>query len=64
MELLPPLGWVALSAMLNVETYLLGVWWSTRYDCEIGWYLRALGGVAIHGALIWVLVRGLALSLR
>ncbi len=52
------------TGVMNVQAYLLGVWWSSRHPCETGWHLRAAAGVAIHGALVWYFVRGLALSLE
>ena len=55
---------MSLTAMLHVEAYFLGVWWSDRYPCETGYHLRSLGAVAIHGALAWIFVRGLVLALR
>ncbi len=52
------------TALMNIEAYFIGVWWSSRYPCATGYYVRAGAGVAIHGVLMWYFVRGLSLALE
>jgi len=64
MEFLPPIAWVAFSATMMVETHIAGIWWSRHYRCETAQHLRSAAAVLIHGAWLWLFIRGLTLSLR
>ena len=64
MDVLSPPSWIVVSLALMIVTHVLGIWWSRRYPCATGYYIRAAAAVILQGTWVWLFVRGLALVLQ